>query len=122
MLLKKELEQVPVLKFPKITAKEIERCRFAASAKLTKLLKSGNILIVDIFEANSHNLRLRFFCDGVNYLVCEEWPNDSWKTKKPEKILECSNMASTKKDNQLAVDFFLSLVIHGRPIAQLFGG
>jgi len=106
LLIKKELGTVPELKYPKVTAKARKRSQFVASAQIVTLEKSGAVLVVDIFGALKRELKLRFFCDGVNFLVCGKWPAEKWITKKPETVLGYGEIASTQKDDDLATDFF----------------
>ena len=87
MLVKKELAQIPLLKFPKVTKKELRGCRFAASAALLDLKKCGTVLVVDIFDSQSRALKLRFFSDGVSYIVCSDWSMREWVKRVPKSIL-----------------------------------
>ena len=85
MLIKKILEDIPPLKFPKIPMKERRRCLYVASAELYDLTKCGSVLTVDIFDAKSRELKLRFFSDGAKYLVCSDWTakEKSWCKRNP---------------------------------------
>lgn len=106
MLIKKELEAIPLLKFPKITAKEQGNYQLVASAKIITLKKSGTVLVVDVLDVLKRELALRFFCDGANFLICDKWPADRWMTKKPEVILGNHEIASIQKDDKMARKFF----------------
>jgi len=105
LLIKKELAAIPLLSFPKIPQKERRRCNFAASAKICALPKSGNILIVDIFDAKNRLFQLRFFSDGATYLVCSSYPAEKWLKRNPKNILGYADVASTKKDDELTGEF-----------------
>jgi len=106
MLIKKELEQIPALHFPKTTAKERQGKMFSASAEVYSLKKSGSVLVVDVFDTKSRMLKLRFFCDGVTYLICEQWPAVKWIKRKPGNVLGHGAFASTKKGDEIVLRFF----------------
>jgi hypothetical protein len=105
VLIKKELAQIQVLKFPKVTAKELGRCRYAATAALHIREKGGTVLVADVFDANSRELKLRFFCDGTSHLICESWPATKWTKRKPESLLGHGSAATTKKDDEIVKAF-----------------
>ncbi len=91
MLVKKELEQTAVLKYPTLPAPKNKRDRddkYVAAAKILKLKRSGKVLVIDVFLRKDKTLKLRFFSDGKSFLVCRGWPVTKWERRKPGIILE----------------------------------
>lgn len=86
MLIKRELEQIAVQKSPELS-KDIRYNVYVAAVKVMNLKKSGKMLVIDVFEAVSSTLRMRFFSDGINFLLCKEWPTKNWSKKIPSDLL-----------------------------------
>jgi hypothetical protein len=106
MLVKKELEQIPVLQFPEIPVTERKGCTLSASAGHLTLEKCGTVLVVDIFDTNTRALKLRFFCDGSKFLVCEQWPAREWIKRKPEgAVFGNPVVASLQSDDEIVAGF-----------------
>jgi len=109
MLIKKELENIPVLAYPKMTKGERKGYPCVATAMIHVLEKGGNVLVVDIFDEATKALKLRFFSDKNTYLVCNSWPPNEWFKKKPDNLLTngiYNNVASIKKEEEIAKEFF----------------
>ena len=107
MLVKKELAEIPLSPFPKVTKKELRGRRFSASAAVHDLKKRGNILTVDIFDSAARTLRLRFFSDGVKYIICSDWNAQEWTKRVPKCLLNDygGDVASTIKDDETVGKF-----------------
>ena len=121
MLVKRELEQIPILKFPKITAKERKAHCFTAAAQICETTKSGTVFVADIFDSNSRELKLRFFSDGTNYMSCTSRLVEKWEKRKPESILGHGSASSTAKDDELAKSFLEGAVLAWRYNHTLYG-
>ena len=83
MLIKKELAEIPVLRIPKLEKCEKSKNAYIAAVDKVNLPRSGEILVVDIFDRKSKKELIRFFSDGKNYLTCFEWPAQSWTEQNP---------------------------------------
>ena len=105
MLYKKELAAIPLLSFPKTTQKELQGCSFTASANVCSLPKSGDVLAVDIFNTQTRTVELRFFSDGVTYLVCTGYPAQEWRQRNPINMIGYGDIASNKQDDEMVSDF-----------------
>ncbi len=91
MLVKKELEQIDVLKYPVLPRPKEQRSRenkYVAVAEVLELKRSGKVLIIDIFLREDKTLKLRFFSDGKTFLACKEWPVKKWEKRMPSNLLE----------------------------------
>jgi len=87
MLIKKELGQIPVQKYPDLPEKDIKYSVYVAAVQVLNLPKSGKMLIIDVFERVDSGLKMRFFSDGVNFLLCKEWPARAWVKRIPSDLL-----------------------------------
>lgn len=99
MLVKKELASVPVLPVPRMSKENKQR---AAVSKVT-LPRSGEILVIDFFS--SRKLELRFFSDGVNFLVTAKWPAEEWSTRNPRITLSAKAYTAEREAEKMARDF-----------------
>ena len=88
MLIKRELVQIDVQKFPGLPTKDKKYNKYVAAVQVLKLKKSGKMLIIDVFKRNDSTLKLRFFSDGVSFLVCKEWPVEKWEKRLPGNLLD----------------------------------
>lgn len=91
MLIKKELEQSAILKYPILPRTKDKRSgtsKYVAAAEVLNLKRSGQILVIDIFLREEKSLKLRFFSDGKAFLVCKEWPVQNWVKQYPSSLLE----------------------------------
>jgi hypothetical protein len=88
MLIKGELEQITVQVCPSLPAKDKKYNKYVAAVQVLKLKKSGKMLIVDVFKRKDSTLQLRFFSDGVSFLVCKEWPVRKWEKRLPGNLLD----------------------------------
>lgn len=104
MLIKKELESIPVQQYPKLDKESNEV--YAASVDIKKLNRSGKILVIDIFRTSTSELQLRFFSDGISFLICQKWPAKEWLKRHPQNYLGYSNISSTEADRKKAHSFF----------------
>lgn len=108
MLVKKELETIPVQPYPKKLKKK--NSLYVAAVCTNDLKRSGKVLVVDIFSTNYEKLYIRFFSDGKTYLICQEWPVNKWKKNTPERFLDSfTSVEATDKDSETAY----SLLING---------
>ena len=107
MLIKKELEQITVKKCLDLPTEE-KSSVYVAAVQVLKLAKCGKMLVIDVFEEVSSDLKMRFFSDGVNYLLCKEWPARAWLKQIPSELLMYQYQLSptyihaSKKDIELA--------------------
>ena len=53
------------------------------------------MLLMFMKKINS-GLRMRFFSDGKNFILCNEWPAVTWFKSKPSELLSQVNMHSYK--------------------------
>jgi len=88
MLIKKELDQIVVQKCPDLPKKGKGYDKYVAAVQVLKLKKSGKMLIIDVFKRKDSTLQLRFFSDGVSFLVCKEWPVGKWEKRLPGNLLD----------------------------------
>ncbi|ATW24141.1 PcfJ domain-containing protein [Candidatus Formimonas warabiya] len=106
MLIKKELEQIPVQAFPVLPVKG-KRDKYAAAVQVISMEKCGNILVIDVFRREGQFLAMRFFSDGNTFLVSNERPGKGWEKRMPSAVLEgvCSygwDIDAAAADIQLA--------------------
>lgn len=95
MLIKKELEKIAVQRCPDFPfAKGKREAIYCAAIKIAKLPRGGRILVIDVFEKVSSHLRMRFFSDGINFIICKEWPSISWVKQLPSEFLLSSYLLS----------------------------
>lgn len=108
MLIKKELEQITVQKCPDMPTKDKKYSVYVAAVQVLNLAKSGKMLVIDVFEEVTSALRMRFFSDGVNFLLCKEWPAKIWLKQLPSSLLlnqyklSPTDIDASKKDIELA--------------------
>ena len=104
MLVKKELAEIPLLKFPRINKEELRQRGYAAAAGVRELKRSGRVLTVDIFDAGTRALKLRFFSDGTGYIVwdCER---QKWTKQNPTSTQHYLSVASNARDDKLVRGF-----------------
>jgi hypothetical protein len=100
MLIKKELDTILVKKYPKLTPEERGKNIYVAAVDVVKLNRSGNIFVVDVFKICDHSLQLRFFSDGVSFLVCKAWPVKEWFKRLPSILLDYSWISATEADEK----------------------
>ncbi len=105
MLVKIELGQIPVLTYPKLKKDDIKGYSFVGTAQIINLPRSGDILVADVFDKNDHELKLRFFSDGKNALLCKQWPAKQWFMKLPSSVLGYGNIAGSEADAAIAREF-----------------
>ena len=105
LLFKKELSQIPLLEFPRLKKEERRQYQYAAAVGFCELKKSGKVVTVDIFDVKSKALKLRFFSDGIKFLVCSDWTTKEWSKRNPKNILNNYDIVSTKEDDELVYDF-----------------
>lgn len=103
MLVKKELEHIPLPVAPKTKEKS---CYYSSHVAIHNLDKSGRIIVIDIFEAKSGNIALRFFSDGKTFLTSTSWPVEEWTKKQPETMLQGRSVSDTEEDRE-TVQLFL---------------
>lgn len=87
MLVKLELEQIAVQKCPDLPNDDKKNNKYVATAQVLSLKKSGKMLIIDVFKREDSTLKLRFFSDGVSFLICKEWPVRKWEKRLPSNLL-----------------------------------
>jgi len=112
VLVKNELNQVPILTCPDLKKDDVKSYSFIGTAQIINLPRCGDILVVDVFDKNDHTLKLRFFSDGKNALLCKEWPAKNWFMKLPSSVLGYGNIAGTEADAAM-VRKFLGGYHHG---------
>ncbi len=103
MLVKKELEQIPLPAAPETKEKG---CYYSSHVTIHNLDKSGRIIVIDIFDVKSRNIALRFFSDGKTFLTVMSWPVKEWTKKQPENILHKGSVSDTEEDRE-TVQLFL---------------
>lgn len=81
MLIKKELETLPLLPMPK--ARGNCRATYATAARVELLPKSGTVLVADVYKRKDNSLYARFFSDGNNHYTCYCWPAEQWTKGNP---------------------------------------
>jgi len=88
MLIKSELGQISVQKCPNYSSKKKkEDFIYCAAAQIIDLPRGGEVLVIDVFEKINSELRMRFFSDGKNFIICKEWPAATWFKSKPSELL-----------------------------------
>lgn len=107
MLSKKELEQTAIQAYPNLPRKKGKQEKYIAAVQVLSLKRSGNILVIDVFQREDKALKLRFFSDGNTFLSCKEWPAKEWSKKIPGNLLESQyafgwNIDAAESDIKLA--------------------
>lgn len=106
MLIKKELAQLPLLDPPELPEDAGKyRYRGLAAAAIHELPRSGRVLVADFYQGSQHELFMRFFTDGENFITCDGWPAVSWGKKSPKGSDWCSGFYSTKEADAMAKEF-----------------
>ncbi len=109
MLIKNELIQVPVLAYPQFKKDDVKNYPFVGTVQIVNLPRcGGDILVADVFDKKTHELKLRFFSDGKNALLCKEWPAQKWFMKLLDSVLGYGNylnIAGTAPDAAMARKF-----------------
>lgn len=80
MLIKKELQTIPILPVPKAAHNPDA---YLTAAELFDLPRSGLVLVADVFSGYNKELRCRFFSDGKTYFTCWKWPEGTWGKANP---------------------------------------
>ena len=93
MLYKKELEEVPILKYIRPSGKK--RYSYSVSVEIVTLPRSGEILVADFFSVPDKRLSLRFFSDGKNYKTLIGFPERIWTERNPRTT--CDDVYSTEE-------------------------
>lgn len=113
MLIKKELEQVPVLACPVLNEKQ-KHALYLAAAQIVELERSGRVLVVDFYHSVDKELMLRFFSDAKTFQMFvfkiisykKRAAQGEWSQAKSECIFSYDHAASSEEDLAL-VDNFL---------------
>jgi len=105
LLVKNELNQVPVLQCPKLKKDDVKNYSFIGTAQIINLPRCGDVLVADVFDKKDRELKLRFFSDGKNALLCTEWPVKKWFMKLPSSILGYASVAGSEEDEAMARKF-----------------
>lgn len=103
MLVKKELEQIPL---PAVPETKEKCCYYSSHVAIHNLDKSGQVIVIDIFEAKSGNIVLRFFSDGKTFITAMSWPVKEWTKRQPEMMLQNGSVSDLEKDRE-TVQLFL---------------
>ena len=101
MLYKKELEEVPILKYIRPSGKK--RYSYSVSVEIVTLPRSGEILVADFFSVPDKRLSLRFFSDGKNYKTLIGFPERIWTERNPRTT--CDDVYSTEETDTLVSSF-----------------
>ncbi|MDU2063756.1 MAG: PcfJ domain-containing protein [Sporomusaceae bacterium] len=108
MLVKSELSEIPVLAYPHLSKDDVKNYSFVGTVQVVKLPHCGKILVADVFDKKSRDLKLRFFSDGKNALICNEWPTKIWLMKLLDSVLGYGSylgIVSTDEDAEIARNF-----------------
>lgn len=106
MLVKKELETIPALEYPKIKSKDNKK--YAAAASIVDLKRSGEILVIDMFHQESKEIFFRFFSDNKTFLIYADTPEKEWIKRHPSNFFGYSSLraSNTEEDSEKVVNFF----------------
>lgn len=77
MLYKEELKKVPLCELPKVSKEELKGKDYIAGTEIIELQRCGKTLIIDYYSIKNHNLQVRFFSDGENFIVYDV-ENKKW--------------------------------------------
>lgn len=103
MLIKKELQTIPILPVPE-AAHNLDA--YLTAAEIFDLPRSGLVLVADVFSGYDKELRCRFFSDGKSYLTCWKWPEGTWGKANPAATSWYPvRSISYKEDTELAERF-----------------
>lgn len=108
MLVKNELNQIPILAYPDLKKDDVKNYSFVGTVQIINLPRCGDILVADVFDKKDRELKLRFFSDGKNALLCKEWPAKNWFMKLLDSVLVCGNyfnITGTDTDAAIARKF-----------------
>lgn len=83
MLIKKELEPIPLLPISKLQPKGTGTKDYLVSVEVMDLPRSGSVLIADLYRGNDKSFAARFLSDGKIYYTCLQWPPTSWTKCNP---------------------------------------
>lgn len=101
MLIKRELEQIAIQKYPDLPKNDKKYNKYVAAVQVLNLEKSGKMLIIDVFKREDSTLQLRFFSDGVSFLICEEWPVRKWVKRLPGNLLDICHQDIDAAENDV---------------------
>ena len=105
MLVKVELSKTSPLECPK-AKKGGERAKsFVCAAKIENVPKCGRVLVADVFDRKSRELKLRFFSDGQNAILCKEWPAKEWFFKLTRSLLGSGGIELSEETEKLIHKF-----------------
>ena len=88
MLIKKELELIPVAKLDKFTKSKHDN--FFAVAHIAATARGNEILTVEFYKKDCKDLFCRFFTDGkgyIFYLFAMQDENERWSKKQAQSIM-----------------------------------
>lgn len=83
MLYRKELASIPILPPPEPPEANLHRIERLVAVQVLELPKSGNVLVADIYDANTEKLKSRFFSDGKGYCTLENPKFDAFAKHNP---------------------------------------
>lgn len=107
MLYKKELQEYPLLPFPKV--KRGKECygsthMYAVAVAEVTLPRCGVVFIADVYKWEKKEPVLRFVSDKKNYLVAKH-PIKEWHTRNVRDLITCSSVSENKAAVDLAKRF-----------------
>jgi len=121
VLVKNELSGIPVLVYPQFIKKDIKNYSLVGTVQIINIPRCGDILVADVFNKNGE-LKLRFFSDSKNALICNEWPTKIWHMKLLDSVLQGGgyfNIAGTDMDEKKARKF---LGVHNYELGSILNG
>lgn len=78
MLIKKELETIPLLLPPELMPEATGIKDYLTAVDLVDLPRSGPVLVADLYRGRDKSFGCRFVSDGKSYLTTLKWPAESW--------------------------------------------
>lgn len=106
MLYKKELQEYPLLPFPKVKrGKDYQGSHmYAVAVAVITLPRCGEVFVADVYRWEKKEPVLRFVSDKKNYLVAKH-PIQEWHTRNVGDLIRCSSVSENKAAVELAAKF-----------------
>ena len=106
MLYKKELQEYPLLPFPKVKRGQSYQGKhmYAVAVAEVTLGRSGVVFVADVYRWEKKEPVLRFVSDKKNYLVAKH-PIQEWHTRNVRDLITCCSVSESKAAVELASNF-----------------
>lgn len=106
MLYKKELQEYPLLPFPKVKqGKDYQgKHKYAVAVAVVTLSRCGEVFVADVYRWEKKEPVLRFVSDKKNYLVAK-YPIEEWHMRNVRDLITCSSVSESAEAVKLTAKF-----------------